>query len=85
MRYYKITNNGYISAIGTGAEGTEITESEYDEIMTAIKNKPHATATTDYLLKEDLTWEMFEREPSPEPEDDDLDDTEALNIILGEE
>lgn len=80
MRFYKQTADGYIISIGTGAGGTEITESEYNEIMSAIKNKPEATETTDYQLKTDLTWEPFEIEPVTDP---DIDDTEALNIILG--
>lgn len=80
MRFYKMINDGYIASIGTGAGGTEITESEYNEIMTAIQNKPEATETTDYQLKTDLTWEAYEVEPVTDP---DIDDTEALNIILG--
>ena len=80
MRYYKVITNGYINMVGTGAGGTEITESEYTEIMTAIQNKPTATETTDYQLKDDLTWEPFEVEPV---EVDDIDEAEALDIILG--
>lgn len=80
MRYYKVINNGYINMVGTGVGGTAITEPEYNEIMTAIQNKPEATETTDYLLKADLTWEPFEIEPVADP---DIDDYEALNIILG--
>ncbi len=81
MRFYKHTLNGYIISVGTGAGGEEITESEYNGIMTAIQNRPEATEVTDYQLKTDLTWEPFEIEPV---EVDDIDDTEALNIILGE-
>lgn len=80
MRFYKQTADGYITAIGTGAGGTEITESEYNEIMTVIHNKPEATDTLDYQLKDDLTWESFEVEPVTDP---DIDETEALDIILG--
>lgn len=80
MDYFKTTNGNYILSVGTGAGGTKITESEYNEIMTAILNKPEATETTDYQLKTDLTWEAYEVEPVTDPE---VDDTEALNIILG--
>lgn len=80
MRFYKMINDGYVTSIGTGAGGEEITETEYNEIMSAIQNKPQATETTDYQLKTDLTWEAYEIEPIEEP---DIDDTEALNIILG--
>lgn len=80
MDYFKTTNGNYILSVGTGAGGEEITENEYNEIMTAILNKPEATETTDYQLKTDLTWEAYEVEPVTDPE---VDDTEALNIILG--
>ena len=69
-------------AIGTNCGGTEIMESEYDEIMTVIHNKPQATETTDYRLKTDLTWEPYEVDP-PEPPSEDVDDSEALEILLG--
>lgn len=69
MRYYKLIENGYITAIGTGGGGTEITEQEYAEIMSVIHNKPPRTATTDYRMKPDLTWEEYERiDPAPAPE-----------------
>ena len=81
MNYYKIIENGYILAVGTNTGGEEITESEYDEILTVIHNKPARTDTTDYRLKEDLTWEEYEVEP-PDP-DPELDGDEALEILLG--
>ena len=80
MKYFKTTNGNYILSVGTGAGGTEITETEYNEIMSAIQNKPQATDTTDYNLKEDLSWEPYEIEQIEEP---DIDDAEALNILLG--
>ena len=82
MRYYKDVKNGYIMAIGTGGGGgVEITESEYDSIMAVIHNKPQTTATTDYHLKIDLTWEEFTPEPIPPSED--ISQEEALEILLG--
>jgi hypothetical protein len=81
MRFYKIIEADYILSIGTGNGGSEITESEYNDILSAIRNKPKATATTDYNLKTDLTWEPYEIEPIPEPTE--IDDSEELNIILG--
>ncbi len=81
MRYCKIIDSGYIIAIGTGEGGVEITESEYTEILDIIHNKPTATDTTDYRLKLDLTWEPYEIDP-PDP-DPELDDAEALDILLG--
>lgn len=81
MRYYKQVENGYIASIGTGDGGTEITEAEYTEIMTVIQNRPQETQTTGYRLKENLTWESYEKEPEPEPSE--IDETEAFNILIG--
>ena len=81
MRYFKQTNSGYILSIGTGKGGAEITESEYTETITVIQNRPQETPTTGYKLKEDLTWEPYEKEPEPEPSE--IDETEAFNILIG--
>lgn len=80
MKYFKKVQSGYIIYVGTGLGGTEITESEYNEIMTAIRNKPQDTETVGYRLKTDLTWESYEHEPDPEPEPTA---EEALSILLG--
>ena len=83
MRFYKQISNNYIIAIGTGAGGTEITEAEYKNIMAIIQNRP-ATEGKGYRLKTDLTWEAYDLPPEPEPSDEDeLSDTEALNVIMG--
>lgn len=82
MRYYKNIENGYIDAIGTGGGGVEITETEYNEIMSVIQNKLPRTETTDYHLKEDLTWEEYEREEEP-MDDIELDPQDALDSIFG--
>lgn len=80
MKFYKQITDGFISAIGTGG-GIEITETEYDKIKTVIRNRPEETPTTGYRLREDLTWKSYEREP--EPVDDEIDEAEALSILLG--
>ena len=83
MRYNKQTSNNYILAIGTGYGGTEITETEYNEIMAITQNHPTAEGKG-YRLKTDLTWEEYDLPPEPEPSDEDeLSDAEALNILLG--
>ena len=83
MQYNKQTSNNYILAIGTGYGGTEITEDEYNKIMTIIQNRPTAEGKG-YRLKADLTWEEYDLPPVPEPSDDDeITDTEALEILLG--
>ena len=81
MRYYKDIQDGYIVAIGTGGGGVEITENEYETILEAISNKPARTETTDYHLREDLTWEEYERiEPLDETEPSA---EEVVDILLG--
>ena len=67
---------------GTGNGGVEITEEEYNEILSVIHNKPPRTATTDYRLKTDLTWEECETDPDPDP---DPTPEEILDILLGGE
>lgn len=81
MRYYKQISDGYILSIGTGNGFEEITEEEYNTILSVIHNKPPRTDTTDYRLREDLTWEAYPIDP-PDP-DPDIDDTELLNILMG--
>lgn len=83
MRYYKIIDDLYISSIGTGGGGVEITETEYSDIMSVIQNKPPRTETTDYHLRTDLTWEEYERPLDPEPEPSDEEKAEAYDILTG--
>lgn len=77
----KVTDSGYILAIGENIGGTEISEDEYSAILSVIRTKPQATETTDYRLRENLTWEEYEKDP-PDP-DPDIDDAELLDILLG--
>lgn len=81
--YKKIIQNNYIVAVGIGDSGVDITEQEYNEILTVIHNRPVETETTGYHLKTDLTWESYEKEPQPDPSEEELDDSEALEILLG--
>ena len=75
--------NGYIISIGTAQAGEKISKELFDEILNVIKAKPKKEGTTDYRLKEDLTWEAYEVEPIPEPEE--ADPEEIINILTGEE
>ena len=52
MRYYKITGNNAIVAIGTGAGGTKITESEYITLLSEIREK---AALVDKLYSGEIT------------------------------
>ena len=83
MRYYKQLSGDYIITIGVGLDGIEIAEDEYNEILSAIQNRPQ-TEGKGYKLKTDLTWEEYGLPFTPEPSDEDeLSDAEALNVILG--
>lgn len=56
MRYYKQIDGDYITAIGTGDGNTEITETEYKEIMAIVLSCPRSEEY-ECRLKTDLTWE----------------------------
>ncbi len=71
MKYCKGIEGNYITYIGTGdTVGINITESEYNEILAKIENKPKDTSTHYYALRADtLEYEAVERpEPIPVPE-----------------
>ena len=82
MRYYIRVDSGYILAVGTGVGGDEITESRYTDICTAIANKPEATGTTDYRLRNDLTWEPYDIEPVDDDESTPEELIEMLEDII---
>ncbi len=81
MRYYKQIDNGYIASIGMGNGFEEIAPEEYNEILAVIHDKPSATETTDYRLRENLTWEAYPVDP-PDP-DPEINDEELLEILMG--
>lgn len=83
MRYYKIIDNGYITAIGCGNDGIEVTEEEFDSLLAIIQARPIPKSGFDYRLKSDLTWELYELPPIVVDENRELSDSEALEIILG--
>ena len=71
MRYYKIIDSSYIISVGTGTGGTEITESEYNNLLFIIHNRPTPSTGFDYKLKADtLTWELVELPPIDETDDE---------------
>lgn len=80
MYFFKVVDGNYITAIGKGNSGTEITEAEYNEIISIIQTAPKAPDGKAYRLKTDLTWELYAVEPQPEPEPTA---EEALSILLG--
>lgn len=72
--------NGYVTAIGTGKGNEEITETQYNEILSILRNRPTAPDGFAYRLTRELEWELYELPHVEEPE---LSADEALDIILG--
>ena len=66
VRHFKQLSDNYITAIGTGYGGEEITEAEYNTILAAIQSRPTA-AGKGYRLKTDISWEEYDLPPQPEP------------------
>lgn len=80
MRYFMDTDGEYILSYGVGGTGgDEITEEQYNAILSAVASAPEETETTTYRLKTDLTWEPV----AIEPVDPDIDEREAYDIIFG--
>ena len=96
MRYYKLIENDSLIAIGTGPGGTEITESEYNALLSEIREK---AALVDKLYSGEITiaevptdWqEEIQRRVDERivaegaAEEQDISAEEALDIILGGE
>lgn len=97
MRYYaQYNDSGKLCAIGTGPGGTEITESEYNRLLSEIREK---VALVDKLYSGDITitdvpadWrEEIQRRVDERiaaegaAEEQDIPAEEALDIILGGE
>lgn len=96
MRYYKLIEDNRLIAIGTGPGGTEITETEYNDLLTMIRDK---AALVDQLYSGEITvdavpadWQeeiqrrVNERiEMQGTIEEQELSAEEALDIILGGE
>ena len=95
VRYYvRYSDSGKLIAIGTGPGGTEITESEYNALLTEIREK---AALVDKLYSGDITiddvpadWqEEIQRRVDERiaaegaAEEQDISAEEALDILLG--
>ena len=94
MKYYKIENYNNIVAIGIGRGGTEITEAEYNALLSEIREK---SAMVDKLYSGEITidevpadWqeEMQRRvdkriAADASAEGRDISAEEALDILLG--
>lgn len=67
--------------VGDYIVATESNDLNHAEIIAKIAEKPEDPDGYVYMLRADnLNWELVETPPSPDPE---LDDAEALEILLG--
>lgn len=81
MNYFKIVNDGYIIAVCKNCGKIKITESEYNEILSIIHNRPTAQDGFTYKLKADtLTWEQVEL-PEPSSEDDEATESDYITAL----
>lgn len=63
MLYYKNIVDGYIASLEkreTPANGDEITETQYNEIMSVLHNRPTAPDGCAYRLTTEMEWELYE-------------------------
>lgn len=97
MRYYaQYNDSGALLAIGTGAGGTEIIESEYNTLLSEIREK---AALVDKLYSGEITIDAVQTDwqeeiqrrvderiaAEGEAAEQDIPAEEALGIILGGE
>ena len=94
MRYYKILKNDILFSIGTGYGGTEITEAEYNALLSEIRQK---AALANQLYKGEITidavpaeWrEEIQRRVNEriaaegEAAEQDISGEEFLNMVEG--
>lgn len=94
MRYYALYDAANLLAIGTGYGGTEITEAEYNRLLTEIREK---AALVDKLYSGEITLDAVPAEWQGEiqrrvderiaaegaADEQDIPAEEALNILLG--
>ena len=94
MRYYKIIENNNLISIGTGLGGTEITEAEYNALLSEIREK---AALVDKLYSGEITLDEVPADWQEEiqrrvderiavegsAEEQDISAEEAMEILLG--
>ena len=85
MNYCIMIDNGFVSGIASSENPlpNPVTEAKKNEVFALLCNKPTAPEGYEYKLRADtLEWELAELPAEPEPSED-VDDSEALDIILG--
>lgn len=64
MKYYKNTENGYITSVSTAIGEIEVTEDEYNAIINLIKTKPEDGENYIYMLNATtMRWNKVNVEP----------------------
>ena len=81
-KYFKNIEDDYIVSISTGCGAEEITQEEYDNILSVIRSRPIPEVGYDYRLRTDLTWELIEVEVVPDDEME-ITDNEFMDMIEG--
>lgn len=87
MIYYKNIADGYLESLSTGIGQTPITETEYESILSLIRNAPAAPNGYTYKFRADtLEWELVETPMTDIPEEVPTieDKAEAYDILIGE-
>ena len=84
-KYYKNLDGNYITGIGTGLGDVEITQEEYENILSVIRSRPAPDPGYDYRLHTDLTWELVEAPADPGDEEATDEDYIAALAELGVE
>lgn len=84
MKYYKNIDEDYLQSVSIGTGQIEVTQEEFENLLSVIRAKPMDIGRKIWRLSVNLTWELHELPPEPEPSDnDELTDAEALDILLG--
>lgn len=82
--YRKTIENGFIRSVAFSEFGEEITEEEYNELLSLIRNSPTAPDGYCYMLRSaDLEWVLVELPPAPDPSEEEIDDAEAFEMLFG--
>lgn len=82
--FYKIVKNGFV--VGFGVNGSDdanaISEAEYDSLAEMFQDRPSAPEGYAYMIQDNpREWVLVELPPEM---DEEIDDSEALEILLGE-